>query len=582
MVGTIPLVGTDTQFEAALRARGVEVEVVQESTATRAHAEGKRLILLSYSMKSTAFAAAEAFADVPAPILVTEHNLLPRLGMVARGQHGFTPRNLRRLTLVSDDPTLTAGFPKGDLAVYARDQEMFWGVPGSGAIKVATLTGAPEKVTYFAYPPGAMMAGSRAPARRVQFFHATHSPDPVDPNLYLNESGLALLGAALDWCLSPDLLFSSGPHLAWVRQRLRAGDPALTAALRIVREEADRALTRGPWSVTHKTNLPAGADPRDYRSLGPYWWPDPAKPDGLPWIRRDGERNPTVTTDAYDARRAGEMRSAVRTLALAYFLTGHEPYAERAAHVLRVFYLDPKTRMNPHLQYAQAIPGINTGRGIGIIDTSRVPQMLDDVALLAGSPAWTEADRRGLRDWMAAYLEWLLTSTHGKDEERATNNHGSWYDVQVAALALHTGQEERARTQLDGVTRARIAAQLLPDGRQPRELERTRALAYSLFNLEALMAAALLGERVGVDLWGFATPDGRSVLRALDYLLPFSSPQAKWPHAQITPPPWSTFARLLGLARERTRDPRYAEAWARLPRGAREDADNTLRFPLAH
>ena len=200
IVGTIPIVGTDQQFESTLKARGLEVEVAQERTVTAANAEGKRVIIFSYSMLSTTFKA-EAFTDVPVPIIVTEHFLLPRIKMVVPGQHGYTPSNLTKLTIISDDAELTAGLPKGDVTVYMRNQEMFWGVPTAAAIKIAHIVGAPEKVTYFAYPKGAMMAGAVAPAKRVQFFHATHSPNPVDKNLYLNENGLKLLGATIDWCL---------------------------------------------------------------------------------------------------------------------------------------------------------------------------------------------------------------------------------------------------------------------------------------------------------------------------------------------------------------------------------------------
>lgn len=199
IVGTIPLVGTDTQFESTLKARGMEVEVVLDKDATPAHAEGKRVIIFSYSMKSTTFKA-EAYTEVPVPIIVTEHFLLPRIKMVVNGQHGFTPSNLTKITVIGDHE-LAGGFPKGEVTVYMRNQEMFWGVPSAAAIKIAHITGAPEKITYFAYEKGAMMAGATAPAKRVQFFHATHSPDPVDRNLYLNENGLKLLGVTIDWCL---------------------------------------------------------------------------------------------------------------------------------------------------------------------------------------------------------------------------------------------------------------------------------------------------------------------------------------------------------------------------------------------
>jgi hypothetical protein len=196
VTGTIPIVGTDVKFEEAFKARGLEVEIVQEKDATPMHAQGKRVVMLSYGMSSTAFKA-EAFTDVPVPIIITEQNLLPRLKMSAA--HGFTGK-MSKLTFISDHE-LAAGFPKGDLEVYSPAQEFFWGTPPAGAIRIAHLTGDPNKVTYFAYEKGAMMEGAVAPAKRVQFFHATHSPDPIDKNLYLNANGLKLLGAAIDWCL---------------------------------------------------------------------------------------------------------------------------------------------------------------------------------------------------------------------------------------------------------------------------------------------------------------------------------------------------------------------------------------------
>ncbi len=197
VTGTIPLVGTDVQFEAAFKARGMEVEVVQERMATPAHAEGKRIIMLSYGMTSTAFKA-EAYTDIAVPIIVTEQNLLPRIKMSAA--HGFTSF-MTKLTFTSDHE-LAGGFPKGDVEVYSPPQEFFWGTPSAAGIRIAHLTGQPEKVSYFAYEKGAMMMdGVVAPAKRVQFFHATHSPDPIDRKLYLNANGLKLLGVTIDWCL---------------------------------------------------------------------------------------------------------------------------------------------------------------------------------------------------------------------------------------------------------------------------------------------------------------------------------------------------------------------------------------------
>ena len=195
VTGTIPLVGTDVQFKAALEAAGLDVEVVQEKAATPMHANGKRLVLLSYGMTSAAFNA-EAFVDVAVPIIVTEHNLLPRLGMSRA--HGFTAR-MTTLRFFSEHEL--AGGLKGDVDVYSANQEFFWGTPGPAAIRIAHAIGQPDHVTFFAYEKGAMMDGVVAHAKRVQFFHASHSPDPIDPNLYLNATGLTLLDATIAWCL---------------------------------------------------------------------------------------------------------------------------------------------------------------------------------------------------------------------------------------------------------------------------------------------------------------------------------------------------------------------------------------------
>jgi hypothetical protein len=189
--------------------------------------------------------------------------------------------------------------------------------------------------------------------------------------------------------------------------------------------------------------------------------------------------------------------------------------------------------MNPHLQFGQGIPGITEGRGIGIIETRLLVDIIDGVRLLSGSRAWTARDESGLQTWMRAYLTWLLESPHGQDEATNGNNHETWYDVQVAALALHTGQRDRARQTLLR-SRDRLGRHIEPDGRQPRELERTRSWDYSVFNLTAFFHLATLGDLVGVDLWKHATPDRRSLRRAVDYLVQHASGDRQWPHQQIT------------------------------------------------
>ena len=359
------------------------------------------------------------------------------------------------------------------------------------------------------------------------------TPRPLRLAALVVAAALAAAAAAEAQALrSPSLLLDRA-HVADARTRAANGDAALRGAIAALQADADKALAIAPMSVMDKMVVPPSGDKHDYLSQAPYWWPDPSKPDGKPYVRRDGERNPEISRIT-DRDNLGRLGDAVTTLALAYACTGREAYAAHAARLVRTWFLDPATRMNPHLQYGQYIPGINEGRGIGIIETRNLPELLDGVLLIAGTPAWTRADEDGLQAWMRAYLTWLRESPHGREEAKNGNNHETWYDVQVAGLALYTGQVDVARRTLEGA-RARIAAQIEPDGRQPRELERTRSWHYSEFNLAAFMDLATLGARAGVDLWGYRTADGRSIRRALDFIVPFAAGEQKWTYDQITP-----------------------------------------------
>jgi hypothetical protein len=366
--------------------------------------------------------------------------------------------------------------------------------------------------------------------------------------------------------LKPPRVYSlRADALERAKERTRSGDPRLQAAHSRLAREAEAALRTGPFSVMDKARIPPSGDKHDYVSMGPYWWPDPAKPDGLPYVRRDGERNPEITRD-YDAPRFGSLTNAVATLALAYYFTDEEKYAERAALLLRAWFLDPATRMNPHLRYGQRIPGITEGRAAGIIETRRLVDMVDAIGALERSRSWTDADGRGMREWMSAYLRWLLASEIGKEEQRARNNHGTWYDAQVAALALFTGDTALARSTLEASKLRRIGSQITADGRQPFELARTRSLAYSAMNLEGLCRLAELGRHVGVDLWSYESPSGGgSIRKALDYIAPYVDPAREWAGRQITPIGPDAFVLLLLRARTVYDDARYGELLRRIP-----------------
>lgn len=338
--------------------------------------------------------------------------------------------------------------------------------------------------------------------------------------------------AKADGVSQPRVFLLDGKHLAAMREKLRAGDKSLQPALEKLRSDARAAMKAGPFSVTTKGKTPPSGDKHDFMSLAPYWWPDPEKADGLPYVQRDGERNPEIY-EITDAGHLKQMAVAAETLAAAWYFTGDEAFADRAALLLRTWFLVPETRMNPHLQYAQAIPGTNDGRGIGIIESVYLIFACDAAGMLHGSSKWSDADERGLREWFTQYLKWMRESKHGRDEAAAKNNHGTFYDVQVATFALFTDQRDLAREVIERVPAKRIAVQVEPDGRQPLELKRTKAWSYSLMNARGLMLLARLGEHVGVDLWHAHPPARGGIRDAVLFLAPFATGEQKWSYDQI-------------------------------------------------
>jgi unsaturated chondroitin disaccharide hydrolase len=377
---------------------------------------------------------------------------------------------------------------------------------------------------------------------------------------------------------APHLILARSGALLESRRRLAAGDAMLRPALDALILSADSAMHAGPWTVMAKKHLPPNGDRHDFMSLAPYWWPDTAKPGGLPYVRRDGEMNPESRTD-HDGLRFQAMAHAVQSLALAYWFTGRASYADRAALDLRTWFVDTATRMNPNLRYAQAVLGVNDGRGIGIIDLRDVPSLLDAVRLLETSGSWPASDRATLDAWCRDYLDWLKNSRNGKDERDADNNHGTWYDAQVAALALFVGDTATAREAIATRAEQRIATQIRPDGSQPLELARTRPLHYSLFNLDAFTQLAEMGRHIGVDLWNYQPPGSGGLVSALRFIAPYADSAKPWPTPQVTPATPDDFLAAYSRSAFATADPVITAAFAALPTALTSPSTFALLYP---
>jgi hypothetical protein len=345
-----------------------------------------------------------------------------------------------------------------------------------------------------------------------------------------------------------------------------------SALVQNFKKKADLLLDARPYNVVARTLKAISGNPHDYMSMGPYWWPNPNTENGLPYIRRDGEINPeTRNEDNYSS-----MCDRVFNMALAAFLFEDKKYGEKAEQFLKAWHLDEDTYMNPHLEYGQSIPGICTGRGIGLIDTSGSYRIFDAIAILEYMGYISEDTVNGIKDWYNKFVNWMLTSEKGIDEDVAHNNHGAWFDVQIASAALFTGRKSLATKTLNLAYDRRIKAHIKEDGSQPAELARTKGMHYSFYNLKALMLLASMADKVkrNVDYWGDTDTGAALLRRAIDYLYPYACDLSTFPYQEISKSvPKSSMGEALMYAEARYPGNGYAEK-------AEEFTDDTMFWQL--
>jgi Alginate lyase len=291
---------------------------------------------------------------------------------------------------------------------------------------------------------------------------------------------------------------------------------------------ANAYLKQQPITITSSTSPRSPGGPHDYFSEGDYWWPNPANPGG-PYIQRDGFSNPAN----FNAHREALIRLSLQVPALvaAWKLTRKREYATHAAKHLRAWFVDPATRMNPNLEHAQAIFGLNKGRGIGIIDTLHLVEVARATAVLGPSAALNDSDKAATVTWFRDYLTWMTTSPNGIAERDAKNNHGTCWLLQVAEFARLTSNAGITQFARDRFRTVIVPTQIAPDGSLPLELARTKPYSYSLFNLDALSTASQVLSNSTDNLWNFETPDGRGMRKAVAFMVPFIRDKRTWPYA---------------------------------------------------
>lgn len=290
-------------------------------------------------------------------------------------------------------------------------------------------------------------------------------------------------------------------------------------------KRADRLLNEKPRTVTASSCPRSLGGKHDFYSEGPYWWPDPANPNG-PFIRHDGLRFPGRFDD-HD-RDLRNFSWIVGTHASAWIATGKEKYVRAAMEHLKAWLIDTTTMMNPNMLYAQAIRGINSGRGTGIIDAGQLMDVAQSVLILEKSPYVSGKDIAQIKAWFKVFITWLTTHPYGIDEMNAKNNHGSWWHAQIASYARLAGDEKVLQLCKDRYLNILLPNQMASNGCYPEELARTKPYSYSLFNLDATAALLWILDDKTNELWNYTLNDGRGFRKGLDFMKPFLLDKSKW------------------------------------------------------
>ena len=289
---------------------------------------------------------------------------------------------------------------------------------------------------------------------------------------------------------------------------------------------ANKYLKEQPITITAAQSPRSTGGLHDFFSEGDYWWPDPNNPGG-PYIQRDGMSNP----DNFIDHRRYLMRLSIQvpTLAAAWKITNDTRYARKAAIHLRAWFVNEATRMNPNLQFAQAIQGRFTGRGTGIIDTIHLVEVAKAIQVIEPSSALSGAELKQIKKWFSDYVLWMTTSKNGTDEREARNNHGTCWVMQVAAFADLIGDKKLLEYCRDRFKTVLVPNQIAVDGSFPEEKRRTKPYGYSLFNLDAMTAVCQILSTRTDNLWKFELTDGRGVARAVAYMYPYIKDKKSWP-----------------------------------------------------
>ena len=331
--------------------------------------------------------------------------------------------------------------------------------------------------------------------------------------------------------LSAPIYWDAG-QLSAVKSQLADSGSSYGVAYKQLISDADAALTKPLYTVTDKERAGPSGDKRDYVSLSRYWWPDPNKDGGLPYVRKDGRSNPEINGVNFDRRRSQHMTDDVTALSLAAYFTGNTAYADKAKLMVDAWFLDETTGMLPHLKFAQNVPGRTEGREFGILDTRIYWDVMDSMLLLQSEGMAEPAFVNELRGWFGNYAAWLITSDFGKKAKTKKNNHGVYYDAQLAHTLIFAGRCDLAKKTIkSGYGRTKV--QIHKTGLLPAEKTRTQSLFYHAFNLRAFMRLSYYGRKLDAGFYDKSKGGAGSVKDSVEFVADYAGRIDEWPYEEI-------------------------------------------------
>jgi hypothetical protein len=352
----------------------------------------------------------------------------------------------------------------------------------------------------------------------IRFTHAMQPPIQLDRRAFLKAASATVFAAAT--------------HPASPKSSQGAG----SQAYRLVANTDRKRVLDGAAAFVSETPLTITAFPakrsagglHDFYSQADYFWPNPKDANG-PYVNRDGQSNP----DNFDEHRKLMVRLSIQMPALtaAWLLTGDREFARRACDHLRAWFVTAETRMNPNLQFAQAVQGVSTGRSYGIIDSLHLVEVARAASFLTERMLRPQ-DAGAIRDWFRSYLDWLNTSDPGKTERDAKNNHAMCWALQAAEYARLAGDDPARKEVYRRYRETLLPDQLAADGSFPRELTRTKPYSYSIFNFDVMAALCQSLKGLVPDPATFQLSDGRGLGRAAEFIYPYINDKSSWKWAK--------------------------------------------------